>query len=645
MQFLISAIIIIVSLLILIISLYKSNKKEEKILKEENHYLDIREKHRRKNKHKEFETQELIESDNLETEFLYIKNNICRKDELENYKNTNKPKDCNNDRGAFKKGTIIGTKYRIDKILGEGSMGRIYLCKNTELGNYCAIKHFYNAKLGDRVNKAEKEILIKLNHISLPKIIDVFNDEYGEYIVQTYVEGSTLQKKMEEEGTFDENDVVKWGIQLAKVLDYLHNIKPNQIIYRDMKPSNVIISPEGEAVLIDFGIASESEHETDEELRARVSGMTVEFAAPEQKKGVYNKRTDVFNLGIMMHYLLTNMFPDEEREKLKGLNISTKLKTVILKMIEPRSEYRYKNMEELIDDLSDSIRDKRILSIGNKRRGSKKRSKNNVVIVVTSLESSGKTTVAVNLAHELSSRRIYTIIIDTDVDKKDLYYHFNKDYIGCLSNIGKGNNQELAKKINKHLKVYSEHRDVECSISNDSIMRLISDSKKTSEVVILDLANNLSEEIRKSIFLMADHVLFVTDQRINQINRLSTSMAESLTGVETIDLLINKYTDINFLDKHTILDLIEQRESHGEYKESNRIEIGNVFSVKNDYASILRGLAERKPAICMRDNLLHDDFRILSNYYFPNENTNNVGETRWIKKLMGNSCATAYPKR
>jgi len=627
--------IIVIFLVLLLISLYKRDKKEKKVVKDEKHGLDIGGALDKENYCEEFETIESMELDDLETELLCIEKDRANGDGLKNNENINKPKKHNNYRKVFKNGTMIGGKYRTEKILGEGGMGRVYLCKNVELGNYCAIKHFYNGKLGDRVNKAEKEILIKLNHMNLPKIVDVFSDEYGEYIVQTYVEGSTLQKKMEEEGPFDENDVVKWGMQLAKVLDYLHNIKPKQIIYRDMKPSNVIISPEGEAILIDFGIASEREHENDDGLRVRVAGITVEFAAPEQKNGVYNRRTDVFNLGMMMHYLLTNRFPDEEREELKNLNISTNLKTVILKMIEMHSEYRYKNMAELINDLSDSIRDKNILSIGNKRRGKEKRSKNNTVIVVTSLESTGKTTVAVNLAHELSTRKIYTIIIDTDVDKKDLYYHFNKDYIGCLSKIGQGNNHELAQKINKHLKVYSEHRDAECSISNASIMRLISDSKKISEAVIVDLANNLSEEIRKNVFLMADHVLFVTDQRVNQINRLSMNMTESLGGVEGIDLLINKYTDINFLDKHTILDLIKQRKSHVECKEGNGIEIGNVFSVKNDYAAILRGLAERKPAICTEDNLLNDDFRILSNYYFPNEAINNYGRTSLIKKLMG----------
>lgn len=566
-----------------------------------------------------------LETNNLETELLAEDNSEDIKIEFDNFSRYN---NSSNYKNTFKTGTVINKKFRIVKVLGQGGMGRVYLCTNIELGNYLAIKHFYNGNFKQRLIQAEKEVLIKLNHINLPRIIDVFSDENGAYIVQTYIEGTSLQMKMEKEGPFSEGDVLKWGLQLAKVLSYLHNFNPSPIIYRDMKPSNVIISPEGDAILIDFGTASEIPHEMCDKL----SGMTIEFAAPEQKKGLFDKRTDVYNLGMMLHYLLTNAFPDDERSELKYINISDELKKIILKAIDKNSECRHQNMGELIEEANIIIENRRWKHIKCEDRGSRNSFKSKKVIVVASLESVGKTTIAVNLSYELSARRIHTTLIDTDTNKKDVYYHFENDYTNCLSRIDQEKNQELAQKINKYLDVYSEHRDIECNIANNAIMKLISDSKKKSEAVIVDLSNMASEKIKDSVFLLADHILFVTDQRVNHINRISKNVNKYFSGVETVDLLINKYTDISFLDKDAIISLLKQINSDNE---GLKLKIGSVFTVKNDYGAILKGLAERRAAISVEGSKFRDDFRLLGDYYFPSMVISDHSVKKKLMKFFG----------
>ncbi|MDI3477163.1 MAG: eukaryotic-like serine/threonine-protein kinase, partial [Thermoanaerobacterium sp.] len=138
-------------------------------------------------------------------------------------------------------GQIFDSKYEILKILGSGGMGTVYLAQNIKLGTLWAIKEV-NKKLGDRVNLlAEPNILKKLSHPSLPRIFDIIEDESHIYIIMDYIEGIPLDKELEKRESFPEKQVVEWAKQICEALKYLHSMKPNPIIYRDMKPSNLII--------------------------------------------------------------------------------------------------------------------------------------------------------------------------------------------------------------------------------------------------------------------------------------------------------------------------------------------------------------------------------------------------------------------
>jgi serine/threonine protein kinase len=245
-------------------------------------------------------------------------------------------------------GRIIKDKYLVEKRLGKGGMGSVYLCKNLELDNYWALK--FIPKSENMQLLAEEEILKKLNHISLPKIVDVFYDEAGTYIIETYIEGESLKDKIERESYFTEETVADWAKQLSEVLIYLHNMKPYPIIYRDMKPSNIMVTDYNKVVLVDFGISTQSK---DAGKSGSPVALTKNYAAPEQMKGQFDVRTDIYSLGITMYQLLTGNLPEnrDENISIRSKGISNELKSIVEKCLKYNPKDRYQNAEELRNDL------------------------------------------------------------------------------------------------------------------------------------------------------------------------------------------------------------------------------------------------------------------------------------------------------
>ncbi|KAB3525453.1 serine/threonine protein kinase [Alkaliphilus serpentinus] len=247
--------------------------------------------------------------------------------------------------GLLPTGSILMNLYRIEGLLGKGGMGRVYLARNLKLGNVWAIKHIPNNQIKRGMLTAEEDILRRLNHIYLPQIADVFQDVSGTFIVESYIEGITLEEKMKREGPFKEVNILEWILQLTEVLGYLHNIKPKAIIYKDMKPSNVIITADNKAILIDFGISSE--------IKESIGPIaaTSKFAAPEQLKGFWDQRTDVYSLGLMIYYLLTHKILNPNDLSLKNSNISNRMQRVIEKSTNLDPSKRFQTMEEFREEV------------------------------------------------------------------------------------------------------------------------------------------------------------------------------------------------------------------------------------------------------------------------------------------------------
>ena len=252
-------------------------------------------------------------------------------------------------------GSIIDGKYKILNKIGQGGMSVVYLALNEKANKSWAVKEIRKDGAGQNAIykqglMAEIEILKHLNHKNLPSIIDVIDDGDTFLIVMDYVEGNPLSTILDEQGAQPQEMVIEWGKQLCDVLGYLHKCNP-PIIYRDMKPSNVMLKPDGSVVLIDFGAAREYKRERVEDTTCL---GTQGYAAPEQFGGMgqTDARTDIYTLGATMYHLLTNhnpCLPPYEMYPIRqwDAGLSGGLEEIILKCTRRDPAERYQNCDEL----------------------------------------------------------------------------------------------------------------------------------------------------------------------------------------------------------------------------------------------------------------------------------------------------------
>src|ERR1700722_6417451 len=223
-------------------------------------------------------------------------------------------------------GTVLQNRYEIERLLGGGGMGMVYLAHDHRLANRpCAVKemvdHFIDQQQRIEANDyfaREADTLAQLKHAAIPAITDRFDDQNRHYLVMEYVEGRNLEEEIAVRGgPLPEGLIIDIARQLCDVLAYLHGSTP-PVVYRDMKPSNVMLTPKGRVVLVDFGIARLFK-------AARKGTMigTLGFAPPEQYKGDVDPRSDIYSLAATMHYMLTardpEKFPPFSFPKLKEL--------------------------------------------------------------------------------------------------------------------------------------------------------------------------------------------------------------------------------------------------------------------------------------------------------------------------------------
>ena len=209
-------------------------------------------------------------------------------------------------------GSLLDGKYKILNEIGHGGMSVVYLALNERANKTWAVKEVRKDGGNDTtvVSQglvAETEMLKKLNHPNLPSIVDVIDKDDSFIIVMDYIEGNSLQHLLDVEGPQHPEKVITWAKQLCDVLGYLHSRKP-PIIYRDMKPANVMLRPNGEVTLIDFGTAREYKDTRNEDTTWL---GTRGYAAPEQfgGRGQTDARTDIYTLGATMYHLITGYSP------------------------------------------------------------------------------------------------------------------------------------------------------------------------------------------------------------------------------------------------------------------------------------------------------------------------------------------------
>lgn len=245
---------------------------------------------------------------------------------------------------------LVDGRYKILRKLGQGGAGCVYLAENIRLHNLWAIKEVIKAKAEGDALIAESSILTNLRHPGLPAVIDVIDTPESYLIVMEYIEGQSLDKVLDSQGACAQADVVRWGQQLCDVLGYLHTQNP-PIIYRDMKPANIMLKPDGNVVLIDFGIARKFDQHKNRDTSLL---GTYGYAAPEQYKGdkQTDARSDIYSLGVTLYHLVTGRdpcIPPYGINPLKSIDpsLSSKLDNVIKKCTALEPEDRYSTAAEL----------------------------------------------------------------------------------------------------------------------------------------------------------------------------------------------------------------------------------------------------------------------------------------------------------
>ena len=212
-------------------------------------------------------------------------------------------------------GTVLKNQYRIVRLVGGGGMAWVYQVEELPPGSALWALKELRPQTQDKAEQAtarklfeqEAKLLRGLDHINIPKIADFFEENGRACLVMEFIWGESLEKRLNATNApLLETDVLKWAVQLCEALDYLHGLQP-PIIFRDMKPSNIMITNTGLVKLIDFGIARTYKVG---KKRDTVAMGSENYAAPEQwGKGQTDARSDVYALGATMYHLLANMAP------------------------------------------------------------------------------------------------------------------------------------------------------------------------------------------------------------------------------------------------------------------------------------------------------------------------------------------------
>lgn len=299
-------------------------------------------------------------------------------------------------------GTIINNTYQIEQQIGAGGGGVVYRARHLRLNTEVVVKQLHDSLRGKVAYRQEADVLKQLKHPYLPRVYDFIETEDGVYTVMDFIPGSGLDKLLEKYGSFTQRLVMRWAIQLGEAVAYLHSQTP-VIIHSDIKPSNIIITPEGNVCLIDFNVSVV----IDESTKSFI-GVSAGYSPPEQYRDIYtyqrvthipnlkntqterlfsqicgvsnngtilvDTRSDIYSLGCVLYHVLTGHAPDTNFECIasmeqSGAQISEGLQIIIGKMMNLYPEKRYQNGIEYLDAIKNCYKlDHRYLSMRRREK-------------------------------------------------------------------------------------------------------------------------------------------------------------------------------------------------------------------------------------------------------------------------------------
>lgn len=246
-------------------------------------------------------------------------------------------------------GTVLQGRYAVETVLGVGGMSLVYRGRDLRFKDVvrtCAIKEMYQSTPDSHTRlltlknfERESGLLATLSHPAIPKVYDFFEENDRIYLIMELIPGRDLEATLDQmKEPIGEQRAGNWGLQICDVLHYLHSHTPEPIIFRDMKPSNVIVTPEDRIVMIDFGIARIFEQNQRKGTMIGTEG----YAPPEQYRGIADPRGDVYALGATLHHLLTNVDPRTEtpftfhERPIRQINpqVSAEMEAIVMQALE-----------------------------------------------------------------------------------------------------------------------------------------------------------------------------------------------------------------------------------------------------------------------------------------------------------------------
>jgi serine/threonine protein kinase len=331
------------------------------------------------------------------------------------------PEDNNGDttpRRQLESGATLLKRYLIQDVIGVGGMGSVYRARDLHFPNVVklvAVKEMINTAPDPLIRQTivqnferEANLLATLNHPSIPRIYDYFSEENRSYLVIEYIHGKDLEAIISEsDGFLMEEQVMTWGIELCDVLSFLHNHKPDPIIFRDMKPSNVMIDHNGDVKLVDFGIAKTFQFGQ----KGTMIG-TEGYSPPEQYRGEATPLADLYALGATLHHALSRRDPrmeppfSFEERPLRKINpdVSPEVEEVISTALQYNPEDRFPTASDMKEALLAAANKTGVLS---------------------------KVTTSISQANGI--KPLWVFKCEDEIRSTPLYYH-NTIYIGCYDN-------------------------------------------------------------------------------------------------------------------------------------------------------------------------------------------------------------------
>ena len=261
-------------------------------------------------------------------------------------------------------GTLLHRRYKIIKLLGQGDFGKVYQARDLRLSKghpFVALKQMPMQMIVDCERQAD--LAANLIHPAIPHIFGYFTTETHSYLVKQFIQGADLETVLNQEpGFLPENRVIPWAIQLVDVLSYLHTHPYHPMVFRDLKPNNIMIDGSERIYLVDFELARvfppgffERRLPHYQHLRKGLAIGTKGYSPPEQYRGVVKPQSDLYALGATLHHLLTRRDPRKEppfsfqEYPIRSINpaISSQLELIVMKALQREIKDRFRTAREM----------------------------------------------------------------------------------------------------------------------------------------------------------------------------------------------------------------------------------------------------------------------------------------------------------